>query len=389
MTSVRLTQFRLRLAVLSALSRHAAVICWLIVAALPAAAHEIRVAIADVAVSSDQVTLRIQLALEPLVAGIDLRTLSNTDDAPEADRYDRLRALPPAELEAQLRTAWPELRRGITLQAGGSPLVPHIDSVEILDPGDLDLPRDTVLILSADLPPGDSPVTVAWQTENGPLVLRQSDAGEDAYAAFLENGTASAPLPRQGYAAAAAGTVLARFIGLGFVQVIPKGADHILFMLGLFFFALQLRPLLVQVAAFSLASTAALALVALNVVSVSTTIIGPLIAASITVVAVDNVLRPKPGLWRTAVVFGFGLLHGLGLAGALAELGGGQANVLARLVGFVIGVEIGLLTVIAVAWLTLGLWFGAKPWYRRAIATPASLMIAAIGVWWFIERVAA
>ena len=110
-------------------------------------------------------------------------------------------------------------------------------------------------------------------------------------------------------------------------------------------------------------------------------------SSSIVFVAVENILRPQLGVWRTAVVFFFGLLHGLGFASVLGELGGGQANFIARLIGFNIGVEIGQLAVILAAFLLVGIWFGKKEWYRARIAIPASLVIAAIGAYWFVERV--
>ena len=172
----------------------------------------------------------------------------------------------------------------------------------------------------------------------------------------------------------------------GFGHIIPKGLDHIVFVLGLFFFSLHIRPLLMQVTSFTLAHTVTLALAALGYVTISPAIVEPLIAASIVFVAVENILRPKLGAWRTAVVFLFGLLHGLGFASVLGELGGGQANFLARLIGFNIGVEIGQLAVILGAFLAVGYWFGTKPWYRSAIAIPASVVIALIGAYWLAER---
>ena len=74
-------------------------------------------------------------------------------------------------------------------------------------------------------------------------------------------------------------------------------------------------------------------------------------------------------------------------AGVLAEYGLGSQNFVAKLIGFNVGVELGQLAVIAVAFLAVGAWFGGKPWYKRWIADPASILIALIGAYWFIERV--
>lgn len=359
----------------------------MLAAALPARAHEIRPAIADVLVEAERVEMAVQLTLEPLVAGLDLQGLEDTDQASGAERYDLLRALPPEDLEAALREAWPEIAKGFRLAAGETPLAPEIAGVTIPEPGDLALPRDSRLLLTAALPDDGSPVTVGWVPAYGPLVVRQSEAGEDAYAALLEDGAVSEALPREGALDEGALTVFTRFVVQGFEHIIPKGLDHIVFVLGLFFFSLQLRPLLVQVTAFTLAHTLTLALAALEIVSIPASIVEPLIALSIVFVAVENILRPRLGVWRTAVVFLFGLLHGLGFASVLGELGGGGANFVARLVGFNVGVELGQLAVILAAFLLVGLWFGRKPWYRSVIAIPASLVIAAIGAFWFVERV--
>ncbi len=350
-------------------------------------AHEIRPAISDVLVEQDRLQVFLVLTLEPLIAGIDLQGLDNTDNAPEAESYDTLRALDAPALDEAFRTAWPEIRETFLLQAGDTPLTPEIRRLEIPEPGDLGLPRDSRLLIAADLPPDDTPVTVGWEAQNGPLVVRQREGGPDAYSALLENGDVSIPLPRTGTATETALQVFSRFIVQGFQHIIPKGLDHILFVLGLFFFSLHMRPLLVQITAFTVAHTVTLALAALGIVSIPASVVEPLIAASIVFVALENVLRPQLGALRSAVVFTFGLLHGLGFASVLGALGGGQSHFLARLIGFNIGVEIGQLTVIAVAWLTVGYWFGRKPWYRARIAVPASLVIAAVGAFWFVERI--
>lgn len=392
MSGIRSSSFSLRhkLAWNAWLSSAAAltlsVVIWLIGAG-SAVSHEIRPAIADVTIRPDRVELQVELTLEALVGGINLQGIEDTDAAEGADRYDALRALPPGDLEQALRDSWPELRQEFLLNAGDKALTPDIASIEIPEVGDVSLPRDSRLVLSADLPDGDDLVTVGWAARNGPLVLRQLDAGEDAYAALLEGGQLSVPLPRTGFATESALSVLTRFIAQGFEHIIPKGLDHIVFVLGLFFFSLHIRPLLVQVTSFTLAHTVTLALAALGYVTIPSNIVEPLIAASIVFVAVENILHPKLGVWRTAVVFFFGLLHGLGFASVLGELGGDQAHFLARLIGFNIGVELGQLAVIVTAFLLVGYWLGSKPWYRSAIAIPASVLIAAIGAYWFVERV--
>jgi len=139
-----------------------------------------------------------------------------------------------------------------------------------------------------------------------------------------------------------------RFVVEGFEHIIPKGLDHILFVFGLFLFSLAWRPLLAQITAFTLAHTVTLGLATLSVITIPTAqmwLIEALIAISIAYVAIENILRPKLGWWRIVVVFGFGLLHGLGFASVLGNLGLAQGQFVLSLIAFNIGVEFGQLTV--------------------------------------------
>ncbi len=210
--------------------------------------------------------------------------------------------------------------------------------------------------------------------------------GAGLHAAPPASGRQGAPLPRGDGSTRPSISAFARYVALGVAHIVPLGTDHILFVLGLFFFSLRLGPLLSQVTAFTLAHTVTLALATLGVVSIAPAIVEPLIAASIVFVAVENILLPRMSPWRMAIVFGFGLLHGLGFASALGETGLGPARLVAGLVGFNLGVELGQLAVIAAAFLLGGLPFGRRRWYRGIVAVPASAAIALVGAWWVIER---
>ena len=176
------------------------------------------------------------------------------------------------------------------------------------------------------------------------------------------------------------------FIKAGIEHIIPKGLDHILFVLGLFFSSLIIGTLLKQVTAFTLAHTITLALAALDIVTAPGDIIEPLIALSIVWVAVENTLFEQASKWRPLIVFAFGLLHGLGFASVLSDYGLPEGGLVASLLAFNIGVELGqIMVLIAAAALV---WFiRKKPWYRRWVQIPASVLIALVGLFWFIERV--
>ena len=177
------------------------------------------------------------------------------------------------------------------------------------------------------------------------------------------------------------------YLSLGFTHILPRGLDHVLFVLGIFLLAVQLRPVLWQVSAFTVAHTITLALTVYGVVSLSPRIVEPLIALSIVYVAVENVFTSKLHAWRPLVVFCFGLLHGMGFAGVLTDIGLPRSEFVPALLAFNAGVELGQLTVIAAAFVVVGLPFRKKPWYRRRIVIPGSLAIAAVGLFWFVQRV--
>lgn len=365
--------------------RHVALSMALVFTVLPAWAHEIRPTIADIEVGETEMTMSLRATLEALIAGIDLSAVGDTDDAPEAAIYDRLRALEPAALEAELRAAWERIALGFIIEVDGERLTPEIVSVQIAPVGDIELPREATLTVGVTLPEGDAGVQVGLSPQFGTFVPRQIGGGDDAYEGFLDGGELTPELPRAEILTEGAVDVFVRYVVSGFDHIIPKGLDHILFVLGLFFFATQLRPLLFQITAFTLAHTITLALAATGVVSIPGSIVEPLIAASIVYVAVENILGIGSTKWRTIFVFGFGLLHGLGFASVLGDFGIATGRFVEALIGFNIGVELGQLAVIAIAFLLVG-WFMKKDWYRKAIAIPASLVIAAIGAYWVIER---
>jgi len=351
----------------------------------PGAAHEIRPTVADVEVGADRVTLTVRLALEPLLAGIDLASVADTNDAPEAAIHDRLRGLDSATLEAALRADWPRIARGFLIETGGARLTPDIASVRIPAVGNTDLPRDSILTISAALPEGNAGVRLGLAPGFGTFIPRQTGGGADAYEGFLDGGELTPELPRAQVLTEGAGAVFLRYVGAGFEHIVPLGLDHILFVLGLFLFAARLGPLLWQVTAFTLAHTITLALASTGAVGIPAAVVEPLIAASIVYVGVENTLGRGDVRGRTLLVFGFGLLHGLGFASVLGDYGIATDRFAVALVGFNVGVEFGQLAVIALAFASVG-WFMRKDWYRRAIAIPASLAIAGVGAYWVIER---
>lgn len=343
-------------------------------------AHELRPTIANITFDSERVEMLFAISVEPFLAGINLSTVDNTEDAPQSADHDALRALSPAEIETLFRAAWPTLGQGFTLNTNSAVLPLEITAISTPEIGNPELPRDTILTLSAKLPEGARPTTFTWGETYGLLALR-SDGLEDDFETLLNGGDTvrlSKPTAMQ---------LFMNYIKIGFEHIVPKGLDHILFVLGLFFFSTRFRPLLWQVTTFTAAHTLTLALAITGTISLSASIVEPLIALSIAYVAVENILGLKFGPRRIAVVFGFGLLHGLGFAGVLSEIGLTAGSFALGLIAFNIGVEIGQLAVLAVAWILIASWAANRPDYRQKIAIPVSILIGITGLYWTIERV--
>ena len=183
------------------------------------------------------------------------------------------------------------------------------------------------------------------------------------------------------------------YIELGFIHILPKGYDHILFVLALFLASTKWRPLLLQVSAFTLAHTLTLGFAAAGFISVPAGIVEPLIALSIAVVAIENIFFRDLTRWRPLVVFGFGLFHGLGFAGVLSDLGLVRDQFLVSLISFNVGVEFGQLAVIGLALAATLLarrfvpMLSTEDGYRQYVVWPASALIAFMGMFWFLSRV--
>ncbi len=176
------------------------------------------------------------------------------------------------------------------------------------------------------------------------------------------------------------------YLGLGYKHILPLGFDHILFILSLFLLSPKLKPVLWQATAFTVAHSVTLGLAMYHVITPPAKIVEPVIALSIMYVALENIFSPKLKSSRVAVVFLFGLVHGMGFAGALGHLGLPKDAYLTCLVMFNLGVELGQLTVILTAYFLLARYFGDKPYYRKRIVIPLSAIIAIIACYWTVQR---
>ena len=248
--------------------------------------------------------------------------------------------------------------------------------------------RELDLRLTGDIPSGARSLTWSNSLPLGTYLLTIAMEGErEPVRIWMEAGETSRPVPLDARVLPPSRFDVARqYLALGFTHILPKGTDHILFVLGIFLLSKRWKPVLAQVTAFTIAHTITLALAMAGVVALPPSIVEPLIALSIVYVAVENVFADSLKRSRVALVFGFGLVHGMGFAGVLSQLGLPRSRFVTALLCFNGGVELGQLAVIATAFLLVGLPFRRESWYRARVVVPASLAIACVGLYWAVVR---
>jgi len=177
------------------------------------------------------------------------------------------------------------------------------------------------------------------------------------------------------------------YLQLGFTHILPLGIDHILFILGIYLLSPNLKTAFIQASVFTLAHTITLTLSVYDVVTINPDIVEPVIALSIVFIAIENIFTKDIKAGRIILIFLFGLIHGLGFASVLTDLGLPKSEFLTALISFTVGVELGQTAVILLAYFLIGKWFSSKHWYHQKIVVSFSLVIAAVALYWTVERI--
>jgi HupE / UreJ protein len=172
--------------------------------------------------------------------------------------------------------------------------------------------------------------------------------------------------------------IMSMYLKLGFEHIIPLGLDHILFVVCLFFLSPKLKTVILQATAFTIAHTITLGLAMYGLIALPSYIVEPVIALSILFLAIENIISDQLKPTRIIVVFLFGLIHGLGFASVLTDLGLPEDKFLLSLLTFNVGVELGQITIIIALWWLIGKWFHKKEWYKKRVVVPVSVVIAII-----------
>ena len=339
------------------------------------------------------VSIEVRASIEALLTGINAQ-YKNTQDAPTAAEYDALRVLEADQLHVEFEPFRQEFLSQVVLKADGVTVPLEIADVWIPEPGYTKVPRISVITLRGPLDQASRTLQWYYPARFGDNAVRvrqvdedneqwhwsewqwlRSDAPSELFS--LEELFTRRPLSQ----------VVWSYMVIGFEHIVPRGTDHILFIVGIFLLSTRMKLLLWQVTMFTAAHTLTLAMSMKGIVSLPASIVEPLIALSIAYVGIENIFAHVLHKSRLVLVFLFGLLHGLGFADVLAEFGMPPHAFATALISFNIGVELGQLAVILVAFLTVGIWFRHKPWYHQRITVPGSVVISIIGLYWTYDRI--
>ena len=353
--------------------------------------HEIKPAIVDLIITNGQASIDFKINAEQVLAGVDASKYQDTNFSPQAELYDQYREKNENELKQDIQQNWSLFQDQIIFNGlDGNSSLNLIDLIIDQDVNP-EYPRDTDLKTKVSLYQNN--FTIQFSTKLGPVVIRQfEDIGKEnmIFSTYLQPGEISVELSPQSESKIS--QTIIEYIILGVEHIVPKGLDHILFIFGVFFFAVKLKPLLWQVTMFTLAHSLTLILASLKLVFIPATIIEPLIALSIGYVAFENVFqrqnkfRSRTNAIRYAVIFFFGLIHGLGFAFVLDDIGLPTGQLILSLLSFNIGVEIAQIGLVILSYIVM-IWPSKQLWYRKTIQIPCSLVIGLIGIYWFFERV--
>ena len=379
-------------------------------------AHDIRPAVMDIGFSqngSDYLDVRLGFTAESYLAGMDVSGLSDTDNSPVADEYNRLRMLPPEQLGALVEQAFPQLAQDIVIALDQQIFAPRsweLQDIIVEDVTNPELIRETQIRFRVPFPtpapesspessPASSPdgqamVNINWPMAMGGLLIRQhGDNSNASYVEFLPMGGQSRGFALGEIYQLSLFDIVQRYIHSGIIHIVPHGLDHILFVIGLLAFSRSGHHLLLQISLFTVAHTLTLAGASLGLITLSPALVEPLIALSIAYIGVENLLRSSPQitpqltLMRGGVVFAFGLLHGLGFASVLADFGLPDTAFLASLISFNIGVELGQLIVVIPLFVLFRYILAEPKYYKIIFQVPVSVLIALTGIYWALERV--
>ena len=352
-------------------------------------AHEIKPAIVEFNKVKNQINIVLKFNAEAFLANIDASDYKDTINFSNSIKYSELRLLPGEILKEKVFESRDQIINSIFIKTSKKQLNLKLVEIDVLEEKNFEKVRFTKVYLKTEIKFIETPITFSTKKIFGPLIFKNfSNIDKDTdkpQSQWLKPGNQTSKL---GSLQVKNNTTNFSILGIwnGILQIILYGFDHILFILGLFFFSHKLKPLLIQVTTFTIAHSITLIFGGLGYITISPLIIEVIIAASIIWIGFENLFRKKMKVSRLGVIFTFGLIHGLGFASMFKPKGLEGTDYYLNLLSFNIGIELGQLITLLPLIILIPL-FNRLSWYRILIAMPASIIIALFGVEMFIDRI--
>ena len=353
--------------------------------------HEIKPSIADFTYDENFLNIKIRLNAELILSNIDASKISNTNSSSLSDIYDKLRILNKIELEELFKSSWQEISTNIDIKINNETKKINLINIEVEDIKNFEISRDTHIYLQVLLNNNSEYFTFSWIKKYGPIILRENNNDkleDELFTEYLQSGIESNQFSFNEKNFKNTLNSFINFFVLGVEHIIPKGLDHILFIFGLFLFSSSLKKLITQITIFTIAHSITLIFVSLSLMKINPQIVEPIIALSIVYVGIENIFKNYVKEYlRYVVILFFGLLHGLGFALVLSDIGYRSTDLFINLISFNIGIEVAQISIVLVLYLLVALNFAKNKNYRMFFQVPSSILISSIGLYWFFERI--
>nr|MBC8294396.1 HupE/UreJ family protein [Pelagibacterales bacterium] len=335
--------------------------------------------------------IEIRLNAELILSKIDASNISNTNSSSLSEIYDELRRLDIKDLENIFLKSWNEISSNIDIKINNSSKQIDLIKIDIEDIDNFEISRDTIIYLRVLLDENAEYLTFNWIKNYGPIILRENNSSkseDELVTEYLMPGSESNQIYLKKTNLISNFKNFSNFFVLGIQHIIPKGLDHILFIFGLFLFSLSIKKLITQITIFTIAHSITLIFVSLSLININPQIVEPIIALSIVYVGIENIFKNYiKEYFRYIVILFFGLLHGLGFALVLSDIGYRSSTLFLNLISFNIGIEVAQISIILFLYIFIGIKFSTNKYYRRVFQIPSSILIALIGLYWFFERI--
>ena len=353
--------------------------------------HEIKPSIIDYKIEENNILLNIRLNAELILSDIDASKITDTNSSSFSDIYDSLRLLTEDKLKELFIKSWTDIQSKINFNINDETRKLEFLDLVIETNKNFEISRESIVYLKFSINEDAEFFTFKWDEKFGPIIIREIDDlkdDDDLYTEYLQSGLKTDKIFIKERNVKSIFKSIVDYFILGIQHIIPKGLDHILFIVGLFFFSVNLRPLLIQVTMFTIAHSITLIFVTVSFININPLIVEPIIALSIAYVGIENIFKKYVKEYlRYFIIFFFGLLHGLGFALVLSDIGYQSSKLILNLISFNLGIEAAQILIILFLYLVIGVTFSNKKYYKYIFQIPVSLFIALVGIYWFLDRI--